>query len=92
MFESRCLYLVSWWLGVLQLLLLDFREVKEVYFLPQSINKLGCLFVPLLCERLAHIIVHLPHHIAEVTGIGKLCQYFTELGDVPRAMDDSFDR
>ena len=76
---SKQIHLVNWWLGVLWLLLLDFREVKKVYSLPQSINKLGCLFVSLLCECLAYVVVHLPHHVAKVTGVGMPCQHFAKL-------------
>ena len=68
------------------LLLLDFREVKEMYSLPQLIDKLGGLFVALLCERLAYVIIHLPHHVAKVTCIDMPCQHFTQLRDVPGTM------
>ena len=71
---------------LLLLLLLDLGKVKEVNALPQSVNKLGRLFVSLLCERLAYVVVHLPHHGTEVAGVDMPCQHFTELRDVPGAM------
>ena len=57
-----------------------------MYSLPQSINKLSCLFVALFRECLAYVIIHLPHHIAKVTRIGMPRQHFTQFGDVPGIM------
>ena len=57
--------------------------MKEMDSFPQSINKLRRLFVALLCEGLAYVVVDLPHHVAKVAGVSIRCQHFTELGDVP---------
>ena len=66
--------------------LLDFRKVKEVHTFSQSVNKLGRLFVALLCECPADVVVYLSHHVAKVTRVGVHSQHFTQLGDVPRSV------